>query len=131
MQDMEFLQYDTITDADGDECPLVDETEIHYVAVQFSNGSEYIVENKKNGEFISNCADISIYTQDYTFGRHITYMFNRVIDPNLITGVVINETVFPVEICDDPSVRMEMLPKTKVFNWEEYQEKMPVVEITS
>ena len=85
----------------------------------------------KNGEFIDNCAHISIFTQDYTFGRHITYMFNRVIDPNLITGVVINETVFPVEICDDPSVRMEMLPKTKVFNWEEYQEKMPVVEITS
>lgn len=130
MQDMEFLQYDTIIDADGDECPLVDETEINYVAVQFSDGSEYVVENTKNGEFISNCADISIYTQDYTFGRHITYMFNRIIDPNLITAVVINETVFPVEICEDPSVRMEMLPKTKVFNWEEYQEQMPVAEIT-
>ena len=131
MQDMEFLQYDTIIDADGDECPLVNETEINYVAVQFSDGGEYVVEKDKDGEFISNCMDISVYTQDYTFGRYITYMFNRIIDPNLISGVVINETVYPVEIVEDVSVRMEMLPKTKVFNWEEYQERMPIVEITS
>ena len=58
-------------------------------------------------------------------------MFNRIIDPNLITAVVINETAYPVKIIADVSVRMEMLPKTKVFNWEAYQEKMPVVEITS
>ena len=131
IQDMEFLQYDTIIDADGIECPLVNEADINYVAVQFSDGSEYIVEKDKNGEFIDNCAHISIFTQDYTFGRHITYMFNRIIDPSLVTGVVINETVFPVQVCEDVSVRMEMLPKTRVFNWEKYQEKIHEEEISS
>ena len=131
MQDMEFLQYDTIIDAEGDECPLVNETEIDYVAVRFSDGSEYVVEKDKDGEFISNCMDVSIYTQDYTFGRYITYMFNRIVDPNLITAVVINETIYPVKIVEDVSVRMEMLPKTKVFNWEQFQQKMPVTEIVS
>ena len=131
IQDMEFLQYDTIIDADGIECPLVNEADINYVAVQFSDGSEYIVEKDKNGEFIDNCAHISIFTQDYTFGRHITYMFNRIIDPDLVTGVVINDTVFPVQVCEDVSVRMEMLPKTRVFNWEKYQEKIHMEEISS
>ena len=131
IQDMEFLQYDTILDAEGDECPLVNEADINYVAVQFADGSEYVVHKDKGDELISNCVDVSIYQQDYTFGDTITYMFNRIIDPNLITAVVINETTYPVKIVADVSVRMEMLPKTKVFNWEEYQEKMPVVEITS
>ena len=131
IQDMEFLQYDTILDAEGDECPLVNEADINYVAVRFADGSEYVVHKDKGDELISNCADVSIYQQDYTFGDTITYMFNRIIDPNLITAVVINETAYPVKIVADVSVRMEMLPKTKVFNWEEYQEKMPVVEITS
>ena len=85
----------------------------------------------KDGEFIDNCAHISIFTQDYTFGRHITYMFNRIIDPSLVTGVVINDTVFPVAVCQDVSVRMEMLPKTRVFNWEKYQEKIHMEEISS
>lgn len=131
IQDMEFLQYDTIIDAEGDVCPLVNEADINYVAVQFADGSEYVVDKDKDGELISNCADISIYQQDYIFGDTITYMFNRIIDPNLITGVVINETVYPVQIVEDVSVRMEMLPKSKVFNWEEYQQKMPVKEIVS
>ena len=131
IQDMEFLQYDTIIDADGDECPLVNEADINYVAVQFADGSEYLVYKDKDGELISNCADISLYQQDYIYGDAITYMFNRIIDPNLITGVVINETVYPVQIVEDVSVRMEMLPKSKVFNWEEYQQKMPVTEIVS
>ena len=131
IQDMEFLQYDTIVDADGDECPLLNEADINYVAVQFADGSEYVVDKDKDGELISNCVDISIYQQDYIFGDTITYMFNRIIDPNLITGVVINETVYPVQIVEDISVRMEMLPKSKVFNWEEYQQKMPVKEIVS
>ena len=131
IQDMEFLQYDTIIDADGDECPLLNEADINYVAVQFSDGSEYIVDKDTDGEFISNCVDITIYQQDYIFGDLVTYMFNRVIDPNLITGVVINETVYPVQVVEDVSVRMEMLPKTKVFNWEEYQKKMTITEITS
>ena len=131
IQDMEFLQYDTIVDADGDECPLLNEADINYVAVQFADGSEYVVDKDKDGELITNCVDISIYQQDYIFGDTITYMFNRIIDPNLITGVVINETVYPVQIVEDVSVRMKMLPKSKVFNWEEYQQKMPVKEIVS
>ena len=131
IQDMEFLQYDTIVDADGDECPLLNEADINYVAVQFADGSEYVVDKDKDGELITNCVDISIYQQDYIFGDTITYMFNRIIDPNLITGVVINETVYPVQIVEDVSVRMKMLPKSKVFNWEEYQQKMPVTEIVS
>lgn len=131
IQDMVFLQNGTIIDAEGDECPLLNEADINYVAVQFSDGSEYIVEKDKDGEFLNNCMDITIYQQDYTYGNSITYMFNRIIDPNLITGVVINETLFPVKIAEDPSVRMEMLPKTKVFNWEAYQEKIHIEEITS
>ena len=131
IQDMEFLQYDTMIDAEGDACPLVDEADIDYVAVQFSDETEYVVTKDKDGEFIDNCVDISIYQQDYVFGHTITYMFNRVIDPNLITAIMINEIVYPVKIVEDVSVRMEMLPKTKVFNWEEYQKEMPVVEITS
>ena len=130
IQDMEFLQYDTIIDEDGDECPLVNEADINYVAVKFSDGSEYVVDQDKDGELVSNCVDISIYQQDYVYGHTITYMFNRVIDPNLITAVVINETIFPVQIIEEPSIRWEMFPKTKVFNWEAYQEQMPVVEIT-
>jgi len=131
IQDMEFLHYDTIIDAEGMECPRVNEADINYVAVQFSDGSEYVVVQRKSGEEIQNWADSSVYQQDYTFGILVTYMFNRIIDPNLITAVVINETVYPVEIVADASVRMEMLPKTRVFNWEEYQKKMTVVEITS
>lgn len=131
IQDMEFLQYDTIVDADGIECPLVNEADINYVAVQFSDGSEYIVDKDKDGELICNCVDISIYQQDYIYGDTITYMFNRVIDPSLVTGVQINDTVYPVQVVEDVSVRMEMLPKTKVFNWEEFQQKMPVTEIVS
>lgn len=131
IQDMAFLQYDTIIDADGFECPLLNEADINYVAVRFADGSEYVVDKDKDGEVISNCMDISIYQQDYTFGDTITYMFNRIIDPGLATAVVVNETVFPVDICEDPSVRMEMLPKTRVFNWEEYQKKLTVKEITS
>ena len=131
IQDMEFLQYDTIIDADGVECPLVNEADINYVAIQFSDGSEYVVEKDKDGDLISNTMDVTIYQQDYTFGDTITYMFNRIIDPNLITGVLINETVYPVTVCKDASVRMEMLPKTKVFNWEKYQKEMPAQEIAS
>lgn len=131
IQDMEFLQYDTIIDADGIECPRVNEADINHVAVQFSDGSEYIVEKDKDGEFIDNCVDVTIYNQDYTFGTLVTYMFNRIIDPGLVTGVVINDTVFPVEVCEDVSVRMEMLPKTRVFNWEKYQEKIHFEEISS
>ena len=131
IQDMEFLQYDTIVDADGIECPLVNEADINYVAVQFSDGSEYIVDKDKDGELICNCVDISIYQQDYIYGDTITYMFNRVIDPGTVTGVQINDTVYPVQVVEDVSVRMEMLPKTKVFNWEEFQQKMPVTEIVS
>lgn len=131
IQDMEFLQYDTIVDADGIECPLVNEADINYVAVQFSDGSEYIVDKDKDGELICNCVDISIYQQDYIYGDTITYMFNRVIDPSLVAGVQINDTVYPVQVVEDVSVRMEMLPKTKVFNWEEFQQKMPVTETVS
>ena len=131
IQDMEFLQYDTIIDAEGDVCPLVNEADINYVAVRFSDGSEYVVDKGKDGEAIQNWADSSVYQQDYTFGTLVTYMFNRIIDPSLVTGVMINETVYPVKLCEDISVRMEMLPKTKVFNWEAYQEKMHIIEITS
>lgn len=131
IQDMEFLHYDTIIDAEGLECPRVNEADINYVAVQFSDGSEYVVVQRKNGASIQNWADSSVYQQDYTFGILVTYMFNRIIDPNLITAVVINEAVYPVEIVADASVRMEMLPRTRVFNWEEYQKKMTVTEITS
>lgn len=131
IQDMEFLQYDTIIDADGIECPLVEHSQINYVAVQFSDGSEYIVVKDKDGAFIDNCMDVTIYNQDYTFGTLVTYMFNRIIDPDLVTGVVINDTVFPVQVCADVSIRMEILPKTRVFNWEKYQEKMAITEITS
>lgn len=131
IQDMEFLQYDTIIDADGIECPLVEYSHINYVAVQFSDGSEYVVEKNKDGEFMDNCMNVTIYNQDYTFGTIVTYMFNRIIDPGLVTGVVINDTVFPVAVCEDVSVRMEMLPKTRVFNWEKYQEKIHLEEISS
>lgn len=131
IQDMEFLQYDTIIDAEGDVCPLVNEADINYVAVQLSDGNEYVVEQRKDGESIQNWVDSSVYQQDYTFGTLVTYMFNRIIDPSLVTGVMINETVYPVKLCEDISVRMEMLPKTKVFNWEAYQEKMHIIEITS
>ena len=131
IQDMEFLQYDTIIDADGEECPLLNEADIDYVAVQFADESEYVVDKDKDGEVICNCVAISIYQQDYTYGDTITYMFNRIIDPKQITAVVINETVYPVEIVEDVSIRMEMYPKTKVFNWEEYQKKMTIKEIFS
>ena len=131
IQDMAFLQYDTIIDPEGDECPLLNEALIDYVAVQFADGSEYVVYKDRDTEHISNCADSSIYQQDDIYGDAITYMFNRVIDPQKITAVVINETVYPVTVCEDVYVRMEMLPKTKVFNWEEYQQKMPVTEIIS
>lgn len=131
IQDMEFLQYDTIIDADGIECPLVEYSHINYVAVQFSDGSEYVVAKNKDGEFMDNCMNVTIYNQDYTFGTIVTYMFNRIIDPGLVTGVVINDTVFPVAVCEDVSVRMEMLPKTRVFNWEKYQEKIHIEEISS
>lgn len=131
IQDMEFLQYDTIIDAEGDECPLVNEADVHYVAVRFTDGSEYIVRKDKDGELLDNCVGSSIYQQDYIYGHTITYMFNRIIDPNLIADVVINETVYPVKVVEDPSVRMNMLPKTKVFNWEEYQLKMEITEIKS
>jgi len=131
IQDMEFLQYDTIIDADGDTCPRVNEADINYVAVQLSDGNEYVVEQRKDGESIQNWVDSSVYQQDYTFGNLVTYMFNRIIDPSLVTGVMINETVYPVKLCEDISIRMEMLPKTKVFNWEEYQKKMTITEITS
>ena len=131
IQDMEFLQYDTIIDADGVECPLVNEADINNVAVQFSDGSEYIVVKDKDGAFIDNCMDVTIYNQDYTFGTLVTYMFNRIIDPDLVTGVVINDILFPVEVCQDVSVRMEMLPKTRVFNLEKYQEKIHMEEISS
>lgn len=131
IQDMEFLQYDTIIDADGIECPLVEHSQINYVAVQFSDGSEYIVVKDKDGAFIDNCMDVTIYNQDYTFGTLVTYMFNRIIDPDLVTGVVINDTVFPVQVCADVSIRMEILPKTRVFNWEKYQEKIHIEEISS
>lgn len=131
IQDMEFLQYDTVIDADGDECPRLNEADILYVAVQFADGSEYVVDKNKDGESICNCVDISVYQQDYTYGNLVTYLFNRIIDPKLITAVVINETVYPVKLVEDASVRMEMYPKTKVFNWEEYQEKMHILEITS
>ena len=131
IQDMEFLQYDPIIDADGIECPLVEYSHINYVAVQFSDGSEYVVAKNKDGEFMDNCMNVTIYNQDYTFGTIVTYMFNRIIDPNLVTGVVINDTAFPVTVCEDVSVRMEMLPKTRVFNWEKYQEKIHIEEISS
>ena len=131
IQDMDFLQYDTIIDAQGEECPLLNEADIDYVAVQFSDGSEYVVDKDKDGEVVCNCVDISVYQQDYIYGNTVTYLFNRIIDPNSIAAVVINETVYPVKVVEDPAVRMEMHPKTKVFNWEEYQKKTPVMEITS
>lgn len=131
IQDMEFLYHHTITDSDGTEYQLPDESLINYVAVQFSDGSEYVVEKDKDGELIQNSIASSVYQQDYIFGNLVTYMFNRIIDPSLVTGVVINDTVFPVEVCEDVSVRMNMLPKTNVFNWEAYQKETTITEITS
>ena len=74
IQDMEFLYYDTFVDDDGTEYPLINEADINYVAVQFSDGSEYVVEKDVDGVFISNCMDATIYQQDYTFGNHIFHL---------------------------------------------------------
>ena len=131
IQDMDFLYYDTFVDADGTEYPLVNEADIDYVAIQFKDGSECVVEKDMDGDLISNTMDVTIYQQDYTFGNLVTYMFNRIIDPHSVTGVKINNTVYPLEICEDVAVRMEMLPKTNVFNWEAQQKKVSIVEIFS
>lgn len=123
IQDMDFLYYDTFVDDDGTEYPLINEADINYVSVQFSDGSEYVVTKDMDGEFISNCMDICIYQQDFVFGNIVSYMFNRIIDPSMVTSVIINDRVYPVEICEDVSVRLQMFPNTNVFNWEEFQEK--------
>ena len=130
MQDMEFLYDTTYKAIDGVAYVRPESSNIDYLAVEFSDGSEYVVLQDQNGEFIENFVYTSGY-RDPVFGEVSTYNFNRIIDPNLITGVVINETVFPVKVCKDITLRMNMLPKADVITWEEYLSKITVTEIVS
>jgi len=122
LQDMLFLHS---VQENGRSYPPTDISGITSLAVEFSGGDAYTVLKDTDSELIDNCAYISQY-DDPVFGTVASFMFNRVIDINAVTGVRINDTVFPVEVCEDPSVRFEMLPKTEVLD----MSKIQVVEIT-
>lgn len=131
-QDMEFLYDYYATDTSGTVYPLPNHANLNYVAVQFSDGSEYVVwQNYRdsNKETIMNTMDSCVYN-DPTFGEVATYLFNRVIDPSTVTGVMINDTLYPLEICEDTSIRFDILPKSNVFNSEDHQHELDEIIIT-
>ena len=132
IQDMEFLYDHYATDSSGTVYPLPNHANLNYIAVQFSDGSEYVVwQNYRDSskETIMNTMDSCVYN-DPTFGEVATYLFNRVIDPSLVTGVKINDTLYPVDICENASVRFDILPKTNVFNTEDHQHELDEIVIT-
>ena len=123
LQDMAFLYDYYATDPNGKVYPLPNHALLNYIAITFSDGSEYVVwQNYKDSskESIKNSVINSVY-QDNVFGEFATYMFNRVIDPSLVTGVIICDVVFPVEVCMNTSKRFNMLPKANIFVTEEWQ----------
>lgn len=132
LQDMEFLYDYYATAPNGKVYPLPNHALLGYIAIQFSDGSEYVVwQNYQDSskESIKNSVINSVY-QDYSYGEIATYMFNRVIDPSLVTDVVICDVVFPVEVCMNTSKRFNMYPKANIFVTEEWRYMLDEIIIT-
>jgi len=70
---------------------------IKYVSIEYSDGSSYVVNDTNNSLYNYNYACGTI-PELVTDGRtYVTYCFNRIIDPENITRVIVNDTELIVE----------------------------------
>ena len=73
--------------------PPLDDCDIDYIAVRFADGSEYVVDQDKDGELIANTSYIC-GTDVQKKGMVFSYLFNRIIDLEQVEAVIINETEY-------------------------------------
>lgn len=90
LTDMDFL-YRKLED--GSMRPPLDNCDIDYLAVRLADGSEYVVDQDKDGELIENAA-YSCGTDDAELGAIHAYVFNRIIDLEQVEAVIINDTEY-------------------------------------
>lgn len=67
---------------------------IKYLAVQFNDGTEYVIKNDRNNEYVANDAYTCTYSnqeEGFTIGA---YLFNRIIDLDKAKSVIINDEEF-------------------------------------
>lgn len=91
LQNMEFLYF---TD-DGKTYPPVDNVDIDYLAVRFTDGTEFVVEQDNGAEPIDN-SPYSCNFNDPEEGTIYSLLFNRIIDLEKVESVIINDVAFKV-----------------------------------
>ncbi|MBQ9147972.1 MAG: hypothetical protein IJX69_00185 [Oscillospiraceae bacterium] len=87
LQNMEFLY---ITDTDGTILPPMDDNHVDYLAIRFRDGTEYIVQQDRDGILIHNFTAASV-RRDPTY---VSYVFNRLVDISQVETVIINDVEF-------------------------------------
>lgn len=90
LQNMEFLY---ITDTDGTILPPMDDNHVDYLAIRFQDGSEYIVQQDRDGTLIQNYTEASVRRNP----TYVTYVFNRLVDLSQVDVVIINDVEFRFE----------------------------------
>lgn len=83
-----------------------DPWEIYYVAVQYKDGSDYLVWEHEKYEYfddgtkkLKHAAEVEIDNSSYALGREndeLLLVFNRLVDVEQIKAIVVNETVYTV-----------------------------------
>ena len=90
LQNMEFLYFPL---ENGNLVPPRDTADIGYLAIRFTDGTEYVVEKSTDGELIENVSYVAGY-YDSDKGALASYLFNRIIDLEKVEAVIINDTEF-------------------------------------
>lgn len=68
---------------------------IDYVAIRFAGGTEYLL---KDNEYLSDAIyDNTAYTCGSEGGKTASYLFNRIVDVEQVTEVVINDIAYPID----------------------------------
>ena len=89
LPDFTFLGYHF---EDGIYMPPVDDVKINYLALRFEDQTEYILLNRVEGQCIENTKYALINENADVF-----YVFNRLVDMDALSSVVINDEEFKIE----------------------------------
>ena len=90
LAEMDFLYREL---ENGTMRPPLDDCDIDYIAVRFADGSEYVVDQDKDGELIANASYIC-GTDVQKKGMVFSYLFNRIIDLEQVEAVIVNDTEY-------------------------------------
>ena len=89
LPDFDFLGY---TFEDGAYMPPVDDVKLDYLAVCFADGTKFVVKNEEEGGTINNTKYALI-----NINIDVSYVFNRLVDVESVTSVIINDNEFQVK----------------------------------